>query len=78
MSQRRLSDKLTVHEDNGHYVFENSRGLMVNGNRRLHMANWEVNDIRDIWMFLMGQPDCKCIETKHEGESEHWPTCRYA
>ena len=31
-------------------------------------------DIRD----LLQQPPCNCAVTKTDGESEHWPTCRYA
>lgn len=31
-------------------------------------------DIRD----LLTQSSCNCTETKRDGESEHWPHCRYA
>lgn len=31
-------------------------------------------DIRD----LLQRPPCNCAETKKDGESEHWPSCRYA
>lgn len=31
-------------------------------------------DIRD----LLQQPPCNCAATKMDGESEHWPSCRYA
>lgn len=73
----RISDNLSARLDGDDYVFENNRGLMVNGNRRIHMKNWEIEDLSDIVTFLLKHPKCDCAATKTDG-SEHWSHCRYA
>jgi len=44
-------------------------------------------DVRDLLQSLQPKniivataenPDCNCAATKTDGESEHWPQCRYA
>jgi hypothetical protein len=50
---------LIVYEDEeyppntlGRYVFENQQGIMLNGNRRIHTANWSLKDLKAIVKFL--------------------------
>lgn len=74
----RISEHITVHRDGEHLVFENDRGLMINGNRRIHMANWTLNDLRDIICHITGRADCCCHVTKTDGPEEHEADCRYA
>lgn len=48
-----LSERVSVYMDKGSFpVFENNRGVMINGNRRIHMKNWELEDLKVIVDFL--------------------------
>ena len=47
-----VSSRVSFYWDDDYPVFENSRGLMVNGNRRIHMKNWKVEDLKAIVGFL--------------------------
>lgn len=48
-----LTDKVSVYMNRDSIpVFENSRGPMINGNRRIHMKNWELEDLKAIVGFL--------------------------
>jgi hypothetical protein len=38
----------------GKFVFTNNRGMNINGNRTIHMGNWELRDLKSIVKFLEG------------------------
>jgi hypothetical protein len=52
---KKVSDYVVAELDNrgrGIWVFENNRGMNINGNRTIHMANWKIQDIEAILLFL--------------------------
>jgi len=52
-----LTDNVRVYLNGDWPVFENNRGLMVNGNRRIHMKNWTLDDLRACVAFLERNQD---------------------
>ena len=52
MDKVRISDHVSVYKDDNGFYFENDRGMNVNGNRTIHMANWKLKDLKDMVKFL--------------------------
>ena len=52
-----LTNHVRVHFNGNYPVFENDRGLMQNGNRRIHMKNWTLDDLRACVDFLERNQD---------------------